>query len=181
MKHILIFFILLLSYSCVPLRIAPNIKDNKVMVAKKFKRQLPKDYAFIFEDPKDADEFYNYINIKYEREHVDVDLQVPLRIDGSTYYMSFYETEIPNKTLNLALIAVDAKREQNGNDPLFQDNHVSRVGKWYIVITMIDSEGNDALHPDYSNKDMVYAALMELKHQYLTTSNYLDARLRKKP
>ena len=64
---------------------------------------------------------------------------------------------------------------------LFQDNHVSRVGKWYIVITMIDSEGNDALHPDYSNKDMVYAALRELKHQYLTTSNYLDALLRKKP
>jgi len=29
------------------------------MVAKKFKRSLPRDYAFIFEDPKDANEFYN--------------------------------------------------------------------------------------------------------------------------
>ena len=43
--------------SWIPLRIAANIKTDKVMVAKKFKRKLPKRHAFIFEDLKDANEF----------------------------------------------------------------------------------------------------------------------------
>ena len=65
MKQLAIILVLLIFSSCIPLRIAPNIDDYKIKVAKKFKRKLPKTNAFIFEDPKEADAFYNYINIKY--------------------------------------------------------------------------------------------------------------------
>ncbi len=66
MKQLATILFFLIFSSCIPLSIAPNIEDYKIKVAKKFKRKLPKDYAFIFEDTKEANEFYNYINLKYE-------------------------------------------------------------------------------------------------------------------
>jgi hypothetical protein len=52
--------------SCIPLSFAPKIKTDKVKLAKRFKRDLPKQHGFIFEDPKEADEFYTFINTKYQ-------------------------------------------------------------------------------------------------------------------
>lgn len=181
MKKSLVVLLFFLIYSCIPLRIAPKIEDNKVMVAKKFKRKLPKDYAFIFEDPKDADEFYNYINTKFQLNNYDVNYQVPIIVNNSTYYMTFHETEIPTKTLNLALIAVDAKLEQGGNNAIFEDDHISRKGHWYLVLTVIDTEGNDSLKPDYKDRQALISYLKELKTEYITTANYYDALLKKKP
>ena len=62
MKSLLLVFFLLLFTSCIPLKIAPKIEGEKLIVAKKFKRSLPKKHSYVFEDPKGADEFYNYIN-----------------------------------------------------------------------------------------------------------------------
>jgi hypothetical protein len=33
---------------------APNIKTDKLKLAKRFKRDLPNQYGFIFENPKEA-------------------------------------------------------------------------------------------------------------------------------
>lgn len=181
MRTLVLLLLFFLIYSCIPLRIAPKIEDNKVMLAKKFKRQLPKDYAFIFEDPKDANEFYNYINIKFELHDEDVNYQVPIIVNNSAYYMTFHETEIPTKTLNLIPIAIDAKRESNGNDPLLEDAHISRKGHWYLVITLIDTDGNDSLKPEYKDRQALIKYLKQLKTEYLTTVNYYDALLKKKP
>ena len=181
MKNTAILVLFFLAYSCIPLKIAPKIEDNKVMLAKKFKRKLPKDYAFIFEDPKDADEFYNYINIKFELNNNDVNYQVPFIVNNSTYYMTFHETEISTKTLNLVPIAIDAKRKSNGNNPILEDAHISRKGHWYLVLTIIDTEGNDCLKPSYKDRSALVNYLKELKKEYLTTVNYYDALLKKKP
>ena len=64
MTRLLIVIACLLLSSCIPVKIAPKIEKDKVMLAKRFKRQLPRDHAYIFKDPKEADEFYNYINTK---------------------------------------------------------------------------------------------------------------------
>lgn len=66
MKSLITVLIVLFITSCIPLRIAPKIDTDKVKVARKFKRGLPNQYAFIFEDPKEADEFYYYINDKFD-------------------------------------------------------------------------------------------------------------------
>ena len=143
MKNYSTLLIFFLFSSCIPLRIAPNIKDNKVMIAKKFKRNLPKHYSFIFNDPKDADEFYNFIDIKYNLKHTDVQWNVPFTIDSKEYFLSFHETEIPTKTLNLIPIVIDAKLVSKGHSPLLEDVHFSRVGNWYLVLTVFDSEIED--------------------------------------
>ncbi len=61
------------------------------MVAKKIKRNLPREYALISTDPKDADEFYNYINTKYELNHQNVEWNVPFMIDKENFFFSFYD------------------------------------------------------------------------------------------
>ncbi|NVN17085.1 hypothetical protein GUA46_01920 [Muricauda sp. HICW] len=67
-------FVLVLLSSCIPLRIAPNIKDYKLIQGKRFKKGLPKKSVFVFEDPKDANEFYEYINTKFQLDDYYVDV-----------------------------------------------------------------------------------------------------------
>ncbi len=179
MKYSLLIICALLFFSCIPLRIAPTIKTDKVMVAKKFKRKLPKQHAFIFEDPKDANEFYNYVNTKYELNHDNVEWNVPFVIEGETFFFSFYETEIPDKTLNFLPFLIDAKLEQEGIDPLFEDAYVSRKGNWYLAITVADNKMKDCLKPEYIKRESILKYLRDLRIEYLNTDNYFEALLRK--
>lgn len=149
------------------------------MVARKFKKSLPNTNAFIFEDPKDADEFYNYINTKYELGHQNVEGNVPVIIDNKEFFLSFYETEIPTKTLNLVPILVDASLDSKGNDPMFEDAHVSRIGNWYLALTVSDTAMNDCLSPSYKDRDSIVKYLRDLRKEYLNTQNYLEALFKK--
>lgn len=179
MKKLLLLFLVLFCFSCIPLRIAPTIKTDKVMVAKKFKRKLSKQYAFIFEDPKDANEFYNYVNTKYELYHQDVEWNVPFEIDGEQFFFSFSETEIQDKTLNLLPLVADAALDSKGYGPLFDNVYTSRTGNWYILIGVSDNDLNDCLKPDYLYREKVLKYLRSLRKEYLNTQNYLEALLRK--
>ncbi|MCF6347196.1 MAG: hypothetical protein L3J20_02695 [Flavobacteriaceae bacterium] len=178
MKQLLILLSLFILSSCIPLRIAPKIKDHKIMVAKKFKRNLPRDHAFVFEDPKDANEFYNYINTKYALNHQDVEWNVPFTIDNEKFFFSFYETEIPTKTINLVPIILNAKAEQNGNEPWLEGFEFSRKGNWYLALTVSDSNMKDCLNPKYKSREKILNFLQDLKIEYLNTNNYLEAWFR---
>jgi hypothetical protein len=180
MKVFYSLLIILCATSCIPLRIAPNIKGDKIMVAKKFKRNLPRQHAFIFEDKPFADEFYNYINTKFQLEHQNVTSNVLVNINGSIYALSYYETEIPTKTLDLVPVAVDAKRESNGNDPLFENQYVSRKDQWYIVITLFDEQMKNCLNPKHKQFNDVNTYLKSLREEYKTTSNYMEVVFKKK-
>lgn len=181
MKHLpTILFLLIISSSCIPLRIAPSIKEDKVMVAKKFKRKLPKHYAFIFEDPKDAGEFYNYVNIKYDLNHVNVQ-NIPFIMDKETYHFCFYETEIPSKSINLIPSIAHKALENNGLPTLGIDDDIKfhRFGNWYLVLTVLDNDMNDALHPHYKPRNEIIKFLKDLRMEYLNTHNYYEAMLKK--
>ena len=178
-KLVLLLVLMFLSSSCIPLRIAPNIKTDKVMVAKKFKRKLPKRHAFIFEDPKDANEFYNYVNTKYELNHQDVEWNVPFEVDGKPFYFSFHEVEIPNKTLNILPIFVDLALKSGDSDPIFEDVYMSRKGNWYLAITVADTKMNDCLKENYVKREAIIKYLKTMRIEYLNTYNYLEALLKR--
>lgn len=165
--------------SCIPLRVAPTIKTDKVMIAKKFKRKLPKQNAFIFEDPKDANEFYNYVNTKYELNHIDVGVNTPIHIDGRTFYFTFHEVEIPDKAINILGIFVDAALTNKDFDPVFEGDYMLRDGNWYLVITVEDEVFKDALSENYSERQKVIVYLQKMRKEYLSTYNYLEALFEK--
>ena len=178
MKKTLVVLSLFSVFSCIPLRIAPNIQDYKLAKGKRFKRGLPKKTTFIFEDPKEANEFYDYVNTKFQLEDYYVAVEVPFTIESETYYFSFYEVEIQDKALNLAPVFVDVLlNEALGNDdfePVISDavDTVSRSGNWYIAIEVFSKEEQDCLADDAVNRTKVLTYLRALKEEYLSTANY---------
>ena len=180
MKSLLIILLsIFLLSSCIPLKIAPNIKEDKIKIAKRFKRHLPKQYALIFKDPKDADEFYHFINTKYRLNHETVEDNVPFTIDGEEYSFSFYEVEKITKTINLLPFFLDAALDNKGYDPMFEDSYSSRKGHWYIALTSFDAGLNDVLDPDNENRETIIKYLRDLRIEYLNSNNYLEAMLKK--
>ncbi|WP_417870951.1 hypothetical protein [Winogradskyella sp.] len=182
MKKALIFLVFLILTSCIPYKIAPKFKnkDYKVMKAKKFERKLGRETAFIFKDPKDADEFYNYINTKYQLNHNNVGLNSPILIHGKTCFFSYQEVERTDKSLVLPLVVTDLKRSSNGNDPLFEKHYTTRKGHWYIVITVYDENLKNCLLDKHPNQAEVLNYLKELQQEYLKTHNYEELLFTKK-
>lgn len=171
-KTILFVGLTILLHSCIPLRIAPNIKDYKITKGKKFKRSLPKRQMFLFEDPKNENEFYNYINTKFELNHIDVYDNVPFTTAEQQFFFSFYEIDIPNKTLNLVPIAVDAILLSAELDPIMDGSYASRKGNWYIAIEVYSNTENDCLISESPSNPVVSEFLRLLKNEYLASDNY---------
>lgn len=168
------------AFSCIPLQIAPNIDGAKIYKGKKFKKQLPKQYVYVFEDPKDANEFYTYINAKFD---IDYDIgggNVPITINQKKYYLTFYEVERNTKTVNLVPIAVDIASESKGNDPIFENMYTSRNGSWYIALTVSDDNFNDNLKEEDPAHKQILKHLDYLRNEYLTTANYMEVYLKSK-
>ncbi|SNY95003.1 hypothetical protein [Flagellimonas pacifica] len=172
-RNLLLLVSAIFIYSCIPLRIAPNIKDYKVSKGKRFKRGLPRKSMFIFEDPKDANEFYHYVNTKFQLEDYYVDVDVPFEVKGDKFYFSFYEVEIPTKTINLIPLMIDGILDQAAEmGPILEDTYELRVGNWYIAIEVFSDSEKDCLHEDSIFRPKLLTYLSQLKKEYLNTVNY---------
>lgn len=166
-----------LCVACIPIRIAPKIEDYKITKGKKFKRGLPKQNVFIFEDPKDADHFYDYIITKFELNNLQwADVNVPIQIHGEEYYLSYYEIEIQDKTLNMfpgIFNAVMNRALNNEEDEEYMSGEdVIRNGNFYLALEVLDNDGNDCLKEESLSRAVVLNYLRELKKEYLSTHNY---------
>ncbi|MFD2100177.1 hypothetical protein [Flagellimonas iocasae] len=134
---------------------------------------MPKKTVFVFEDPKEANDFYNFVNTKFQLQDYYVDVQVPFEVDERTYFFSFYEVEIPTKTLNLIPIVLDGMLSEAANmDPVFDEVHTSRNGNRYIALEVFNSIENDCLSEGAISRDVVLTYLRQLKSEYLATDNY---------
>jgi len=182
MNRISITLLLLLITSCIPTKIAPKFKDEgfKISNAKKFDKSLYKEMAYIFIDPKDADEFYNYIDFKYQLNGIDVGANVPIKLQNQKLFLSYQEIDKEDELFNLPLALIDAKRESNGNTKLFEDSYEYRKGYWYIVLTVYDKNLNNCLNNDHKLRLDVIKYLKLLQEEYLTTHNYQELLLAKK-
>lgn len=170
-KALLVISILLLT-SCIPTRIAPVIKDYKIVEGKKFKRNLPQRQMFIFKDTKPAYEFYHYINTKFSLNNIDVQDDVPFHINKKQHFFSFYEVEIPNKSINLIPIATDIVLANSNLDPTFENLYATRKGNWYIALEVYNDTDRDCLRTNSPSYEEVTLFLTELKQEYLNTYNY---------
>ena len=180
MKKLSCYLLILIAYSCIPYKIAPNIEGEKIIKAKKFKKDLPNFYGFIFEDPKNANEFYNFINAKYNLKHLNVESNVPISINNETYYLSFFERERTTETINLIPFIIDADRNSKGKESLLEDFYATRTGFWYLVITVTDPKFKDCLNPNHPQHGKIVNHLKKLKDEYFSTSNYMEAYLKMK-
>lgn len=162
MKPLVLIYCLLFFVGCIPIKIAPSIKDDKVIVAKKFKRKLPNKMAFIFEDKKEVKDFHTFINKKYNLNYQGVDWTIPIEIEDESFFFTFKEVEISDKSLNLLPILFN-------ESTFFEDEEqISRYGNWYLVITVADIDMNDCLKENNSNREKLLKFLRDLKAEYIT-------------
>ena len=176
----LYFCVVAVSTSCIPLSFAPNIKTDKVKIAKRFKRDLPKRYGFIFEDPKGVDEFYAFINTKYQLPGID--RKIPLWVNKKPLVMNIYERRRTTSTLNFVPILIDAalSDEDSGVPGFFNSFYTTRNEKWFIIITLTDLNGQDALAPDHDKRKANLLYLRNLQKEYFNSANYMEAYFRAK-
>ena len=184
MKHsYLILPVLLLFTACIPYKIAPKIKGDHVQLAKKFHRKLPRQNAFIFEDTKDAGEFYDYLYFSLKPDpniHPDdFAYNLPVNLDGTQAYLTFYEVERTSNTLNLIPFFIDAALQVNDHDPLLEDSYTSGTGHWYIVIILRDEQVQDMLNSNHKDYEKARAYLSALKKEYNSTTSYQSLLLTK--
>ena len=176
--HFAIIILFFLLASCIPLRIAPEIEDYRITKGHSFKKELPNRIMFVFEDPKDAGQFYNYINVTFQLNNENVYDDVPFTIENQQFFFSFYEVEIPDKSINLIPVLFDVLvNEAVGNeetDPILSDEDAgySRVGHWYIAIEVYSDLEEDCLQMNSLSREVVLDYLRFLKKEYLSTHNY---------
>lgn len=174
MKYVTVFTLLLmLLQSCIPLRVAPTIEDYRITNGKKFKRSLPKREMFVFEDPKDDAHFYNYIDVKYNLNNIEVYDNVPFIVNNTQYYFSFYEIEKATKSVDIITpIITAAVNEMLNFENENKELNINRVGHWYIAIEVYSDLEKDCLADNSLSRTLVLKYLRKLKKEYLSTYNY---------
>lgn len=182
MKKLIVLISVLTITSCIPFKVAPKFKnqDYKVMLAKKFQKKMPRETSFIFKDPKDANEFYQYINKKYKLNNVDVGVNVPFQMEGQTLYLTYYEAERTDETFNLPLVVADEVLDNKAGVKIFENNYASRTGHWYLILTVYSEDIKNCLNDNHPLKEKTIQYLKELKAEYLATSNYEELLFTKK-
>lgn len=162
MRFITLLLICLFTYSCVPIQIAPQIKDYKIKKGKRFKRKLPKQQAYIFEDPHSENSFYYFFNTNYQKDAVDIAHNIAITIDHGVYYLSFFETAKKTKIINLLPSIL-------GDD---NEDQIDSIENNYIVLMVSDANFNDALKKGYRERDKVITYLNTLKTSYIHSITY---------
>ena len=168
----------LFLHSCIPLRIAPIIPDYRITKGESFKKDLPKQEMFVFEDPKNANNFYNYVFTKFQLNNENVYDDVPFTIDEQQFFFSFYEVEILGKTINLFPVVLDVFTNVGlGNDEIDSiysggDTTYSRIGNWYMAIETYNDFEKVCLQMNSLSWEAVLEYLRTHKKEYLSTYNY---------
>ena len=149
------------------------------MKTKRFLKQLPFRHGFVFKDPKDAREFYQFVNVKLADTSEWSAINLPFQLEGTKFYLSLYEVKKTTKMFNLLPFLIDKKLMEKGNDPLLSEHYRSRIGQWYLLLTVHDDTLEDALAPQHSQRNELIHFLEALRKEYLSTNNYIDQFFRK--
>jgi hypothetical protein len=173
-KLVFTLTITLLFTACVPLKIAPQIPDYKIAKGKRFHKQLPKQELFIFNDPKDEDEFFKFLSAKYGAETLETEYYIPFELNGTKYFLSYYQVARNSKTLNFAPILIDAARnaKKKRRTNLKEFYTTNRDDIWYICISITSEQSADCLNVLYNRQPELVQYLKNLKTEYITTHNY---------
>jgi len=175
------FFLTLLfvaTTSCIPVKVAPNLEQGKIMKAQKFVKSLGPQYMFVFDDPKDANEFYKYVNAKYQTVYDDDLGNIPVQINEQSYFLTFYEVSKETKVVNLITPVIETVLEKNNIGTYDGEIPIERTGKWYIALTLTDDDLKDALHPEYSKMNETLGYVKNIRQEYLTTAEYIEVYLK---
>jgi hypothetical protein len=96
--------------------------------------------------------------------------------------MNVYERRRTTSTLNFIPILIDAalSDEDRGVPGFFNSFYTTLNEKWFIIITLTDLNGQDALMPNHEKRNANLVFLRSLQKECLNTANYMEAYFRLK-
>ncbi len=96
--------------------------------------------------------------------------------------MNIYERRRTTSKLNFVPFILDMVIAGNDNENygFFSSFYTTRTEKWFIMITLTDLNGKDALDPDHNQRTSNLTFLRALQKEYLSTANYMEAYFRNK-
>lgn len=158
----MIFSVLLLT-SCFPTRTAPNISTYKLQQANRFKKGLPKETGFIFEDRKKEGAFFGFLKDKFDLSDDQMNYSIPIEVQGREYLLNFHEMDRTSEVYMLGLAILDAAVS---DEEILEDYSASGSPKWYVVLMVLDTDLKDALDKEYPHQKGVRAYLDLLRREY---------------
>lgn len=185
-QQLVLLGVLLLFFSgCIPIKRAPNITDYKVLKGKKLKKSLGKKNYFVFKNEKNMALFSAYINDKFKPKPYTFTSNIPVKLEGETFYFTFINVPVTEETADLfspllgAVIesALGVEDEDYPDD--FNDDEESipvYTNKKYFVAVKVqhDIEG-DCLAENSLFRPIVLNYLRNLKTEFSNHSSYYDA------
>lgn len=149
------------------------------MKTRRFIRQLPQQHAFVFQDSKAPDAFYQFFNITFSSLSQWTDANLPISVNGASYFFSFYGVEKITKTIHLFPFIVATALEEKGVPRFFEGFYTRHQPHAYIVITVQNEALEDCLEPRHPAREYLVDFLATVRKEYLVTNNYIDQLFRK--
>ena len=116
--------------------------------------------------------------LKFELNNENVYDDVPFIVEGQQFFFSFYEIEIPDKSINLfpncSDVFVNAALGNEDIDPIFSDDDggFTRKGIGLSLLKFIMIWKGIACEWNALSRETVLEYLRGLKKEYLSTNNY---------
>lgn len=167
MKKLLLLLFSFLCVQCIPLRTAPQIKDFKVMKGKRLNKKLQRKMYYVFENHQRHFKFYDFLDEYVIPEDYMFYSNVPVAIDGETFYITFKEVEGKSEVVDLVTPFLGIMANEVVNSDVFGTN-VNTYSSYenYIAIRVHHERDSDCLHKNSLYRPIVLKYLSTLKAHY---------------
>ena len=164
---------------CFSLQPASLIDDYRVTKARKWVKEKPRTYHFVFENPKPPEEWRWFTQIHFGVYNDPQQRLHAFQIDEKPYTLLYTSFTRTGERINVWAMVLDELLLRWINMSFFEADHTTKNIRQYVRVSVRDAHEKDALHPSYPQRTTVIAYLEELRHTYLDTNNYMDQLFRK--
>ena len=165
--------------SCLSLQPASLADDYRVTKARKWVKEKPRTYHFVFENPKPPEEWRWFTQIHFGVYNAPEQRHFVFEVDHKPYTLLYTSFSRSGERINFWAMVVDELLLRWINMSLLEAHHSDERVRQYVRVSVRDAHEKDALHPSHPHRATVIAYLEELRHTYLDTNNYMDQLFRK--
>lgn len=175
-KIVACFSLCLFLTNCISLKKAPEVYGHTIIEGKKLKKSLGKSNHFVFYNHLYDSDLTAFIEYKLKAEENSFLQNLPVKIKGTNFLMTFYTVASSDKSINLLkpIINKAINKKLNTN---FNEDAETRETEYYYVAVYVESDAEaDSLKEGSIHRTIAENYLIRLMNEYqsIGTSEELD-------
>lgn len=179
MRRILFYFLSFVLVGCLSLQPASLIDDYRVTKSRRWVKEKPRTYHFVFENSKPPEEWRWFTQIHFGVYNDPQQRHYAFEVDHKPYTLLYTSYTRTGERINVWAMVLDELLLRWINMSFFEPDHTTKNIRQYVRVSVRDAHEKDALHPSHPHRKTVIASLEELRRTYLATNNYMDQLFRK--